>query len=88
MPASLVLLALVAVAVPSAARAVVGRPRMLLAATLASGVASVAAQVVGELTRTGLGVVGDAQVGAAVVGSALASAVVALVEGPHNRRTT
>ncbi len=84
----MVLLALVAVGVPSAARAVLGRPRLLLAATLASAVGVVLAQVAGELPRSPVAVVGDAQLGPALVASALASAVVALVEGPHNRRST
>ncbi len=83
MPPSVVLLALVAVGVPSAARAIVGRPRLVLASTLASAVAVVVAQVAGEVARSPLAVVGDAQLGPALLASAFASAVVALVEGPH-----
>lgn len=85
MPPSLVLLALVAIGVPSAARALLGRPRLQLAATLASAVASLAAQALGELTRSPTAVVGDTQVGAAVLASVLACAVVALVERPRRR---
>ncbi len=82
MPPSVVLLALVAIAVPSAARAVLGRPRLLFAATLASAIAVLIAQVLGELAGSSIAVVGDAHVGPAVVASALACAVVALIEGP------
>ena len=84
------LLALVAIGVPSAARAVLGRPRLQIAATLASASGVVVAQVIGELARSPLAVVGDAQVGLALVASAFACVVVALVEGPHNprKRTT
>ncbi len=87
MPPSIALLALVALAVPSGARAVLGRPRLQLAATLAAAIAVTLAQLVGELSRAGLGLVGDAQLGAAVLVSAFACAVVALVEGPHTRRS-
>lgn len=85
MPPSLVLLALVAVAVPAAARAIVGRPRLIRAALLASAVAVVIAQAIGELSRTGFGVVGDTQLAAAVIASAVGTALVALVE-PRRKR--
>ena len=86
MPPSLVLLGLVAVAVPAGARAVLGRPRLLLAATIASVVAVVIAQTIGELARFGVGVAGDAQLGAAAVASAVATAFVALLERGRARR--
>jgi hypothetical protein len=86
MPPSLVVLALVAVAVPAASRAVFGRPRLLLAASIASAIAVVIAQALGELARLGVGVAGDAQLGAAAVASALATALVALVERSGARR--
>jgi len=86
MPPSLVLLGLVAVAVPAVARAVLGRPRLLLAATIASVVAVVIAQTLGELAQLAVGVAGDAQLGAAAVASAVATAFVALLERGRARR--
>ncbi len=83
MPPSIILLALVAIGVPSVARAVLGRPRLSLASTLASVLAVVLAQVAGELARWSLAVVGDTQIGAALAASAFACVVVGLVEGPH-----
>jgi hypothetical protein len=80
MPPSLVLLALVAIAVPTAARAVFGRPRLLVAALLASAIAVVVAQAAGELARLGIGVIGDAQLGAAAFASAIGTTLVMLVE--------
>ncbi|HYY53768.1 MAG TPA: hypothetical protein VFA01_00175 [Candidatus Dormibacteraeota bacterium] len=80
MPPSLVLLGLLAIAIPTAARALVGRPRLLAAALLASAIGALIAQVAGELARSGIGVIGDTQLGLAAVASAFATAVVALVE--------
>ena len=85
MPPSFVLLVLVAVGVPSALRAAFGRPRFQLAATVASGVCVAAAQVAGELIQLQLGVVGDAQVGLALLATLAACALVAIVEGPARR---
>lgn len=82
MPPAVVLLALVGLGVPSALRAIVGRPRFVVAAILASLVATVAAQVGGDLLQLRLAVVGDAQVGLAALASLAASALVAIVEGP------
>lgn len=80
-PPALILLALLAVGVPSALRAALGRPRLQLVATAASTIGVIAAQALGELFRVSLGVVGDAQVGLAVVASLAAAAVVSMVEG-------
>lgn len=81
-PPALVLLALLAVGIPSALHAALGRPRLQLVATVASAVGVVVAQAVGELLRLSVGLVGDAHVGLAVAASLAASAVVAIVEGP------
>jgi hypothetical protein len=87
MPPSLVLLGLVAVAIPAGAHAFAGRPRLLVAALVASAAAVAVAQALAELSRASAGVVGDAQLGAALIASALATAFVALVE-PRRRRDT
>lgn len=76
-------LAVVAIGVPSAARALLGRPRLGLAATLASVIAVVLAQVAGDLGRWSVFVLGDTQLGPALAASAFACVVVALVEGPR-----
>ena len=86
MPPSLVLLGLIAIALPAGAHALLGRPRLLLAAFVASAVAVVVAQVAGELARVSVAVVGDAQLGAAVVASAFGTALVALAEPSDNRK--
>lgn len=86
MPPALVLLALLAIGLPSALHAALGRPRFVLAATTASLVAAVVAQVVAERGGASLFVVGDAQLGAAALGSLLACGVVIVVEGPPRGR--
>ena len=85
MPPALVLLGLVAVAVPAAAHALFGRPRLVIAAVVASAVAVVVAQVAGELARINVAVVGDAQLGAAIVASVFGTALIALAE-PSSKR--
>jgi hypothetical protein len=79
-PPAVVPLALIAIGVPAAFRAVLGRPRSLAAAWVAALAAVVVAQVLGELTGSRAGVLGDAQLLLAFVLSALASAAVALRE--------
>jgi len=80
MPPALVTVALVALGVPAALRALTGRPRSLGAAWLGAAAAATLAQVLGELLGSRAGVLGDAQVLLAAVGSTLASLAVAAVE--------
>ncbi|TAK35620.1 MAG: hypothetical protein EPO30_11825 [Lysobacteraceae bacterium] len=80
MPPAVVPLLLVAIGVPAAFRAAVGRPRGLATAWLAAIAAVAAAQVFGELTASRTGVLGDAQLLYAVVAAAISSGVLALVE--------
>lgn len=80
MPPALAVLALVAIAVPASLRGLLGRPRLVVAATIASLVGVLLAQVAGDALRSTFGVVGDAQVGLAIVTSLLASAIVMIVE--------
>jgi len=80
MPPALVTVALVALGVPAALRALTGRPRSLGAAWLGAAAAATLAQGLGELLGSRAGVLGDAQVLLAAVGSTLASFAVAAVE--------
>lgn len=80
MPPAIVPLALVALGVPAAFRAVLGRPRALGASWLGALAASAVAQAAGELTGTRVGVLGDAHLLYAGAASALVSAAVALLE--------
>lgn len=80
MPPAVIPLALIAVGVPAALRALVGRPRALGAAWIGSAAAVAAAQAVGELLGWRAGLLGDAQLLAAFVAAAAASALVALFE--------
>lgn len=80
MPPAIVPLALVALGIPAALRAATGRPRLLGSAWLAAAAASVVAQVVGEILGVRAGVLGDAQLLLAAVGSVMTSALVALLE--------
>ena len=80
MPPAIVPLALVALGVPAALRAALGRPRTLGSAWLAALAASAVAQVAGEAAGVRTGVLGDAQLLLAGVASALTSALVAILE--------
>lgn len=80
MPPAIVPLALVALGVPAAFRAVLGRPRALSSAWLAAAAAAAIAQVAGEVTGLRIGVLGDAQLLLAAVASALTSTLVAVLE--------
>ncbi|MBM4433729.1 MAG: hypothetical protein FJ028_01195 [Chloroflexi bacterium] len=80
MPPAVVPLLLVALGVPAAFRAAIGRPRALGTAWLAAIAASAVAQVVGELTGSRVGVLGDAHLLYAALASALTSGVLALRE--------
>ena len=80
MPPAVIVVALVAIGVPAALKAVVGRPRGLAAAWLAALTAVAVAQSAGELAGSRIGVLGDAQLLFAAVGATLASLAVAAVE--------
>lgn len=77
MPPAVVPLLLVALGVPAAFRAAIGRPRALGTAWVAAIAAAAVAQVIGELSGSRLGVLGDAQLGYAVIASALTSTLLA-----------
>jgi hypothetical protein len=79
-PPAVVPLLLIAIGVPAAFRAALGRPRALGTAWLAAAAAVAIAQVVGELSGSRVGVLGDAQLLYAAVAAAITSAALALVE--------
>ena len=85
MPPALVVILLVAVGVPAAARSALGRPRHLAAAWIAAATAALVAQVLGELAGSRTGVLGDAQLAAALAAALLATVAVAAVERPALR---
>ena len=85
MPPALVPLALVAVGIPAALRAALGRPRSLGAAWLLALTAVAIAQAAGELTGSRVGVLGDAQLLFASVGALLAAAGQSVAEGGARR---
>lgn len=80
MPPAVIPLALVALGVPAALRALVGRPRALGLAWLAALAAVAAAQVIGEVTGGRSGTLGDAQVLLAALAATITSALLALRE--------
>ncbi len=80
MPPAIVPLALVALGVPAAMRAFLGRPRTLGSAWLAAAAAAAIAQVTGEIVGLRMGVLGDAQLLLAAALCTLTSAAVALLE--------
>ena len=82
MPPAVVVLGLVAIGVPAAARAAFGRPRALGRAWLLAGALALAAQALGELAGVSLGVLGDAQLVLAIVAAGIAAAIVGIAEGP------
>ena len=85
MPPALVPLALVAIGIPAALRAALGRPRSLGAAWLLALTAVAVAQVAGELTGSRVGVLGDAQLLFASIGALLAAAGQSVAEGDTKR---
>ncbi len=80
MPPAIVPLFLVAIGVPAAFRAVIGRPHALASAWLAALAAVAVAQVAGELAGSRTGVLGDAQLLYAATAAAITSAALALAE--------
>ena len=81
MPPALVPLALVALGVPAALRAALGRPKGIVAAWILSAAAVLAAQTIGEIAGWRTGTLGEAQVLFACVGAALASLSIVVLEG-------
>ena len=84
MPPALIPLALVALGVPAALRAVLGRPRSLGAAWILAAAGVALAQAVGEISGTRVGVLGDAQLLLASIGAILAAFAVSVAE-PRSR---
>ena len=80
MPPALIPLAIVAIGVPAALRAALGRPRSLGAAWVLALAAVALAQAAGEVVGSRLGVLGDAQLLLAAVAAAIAAAAVSLAE--------
>ncbi len=80
MPPAVIPLLLVALGVPAAFRAAIGSPRSLGTAWLAAAAAVAVTQVVGELTGSRVGVLGDAQLLFAAAAAAVTSALLALME--------
>lgn len=74
-------LVLVAVGVPAAIRALLGRPKGMAGAWILSAAAVLVAQTLGEIAGWRTGTLGEAQVLFACAGAALASVVVAVLEG-------
>jgi len=83
-PPALIPLALVALGVPAALRAAVGRPRSLGAAWVLAAAAVALAQAAGEIAGSSLGVLGDAQLLLAAVAAGAAAFAVSVAE-PHAR---
>ena len=84
MPPALVPLALIAIGIPAALRAAIGRPRSLVAAWVLAASAAAVAQAVGEIFAVRAGVLGDAQ----LLLATLAATVAALAVGFAERRDT
>ena len=80
MPPALIPLALVALGVPAALRAVLGRPRSLGAAWILASAAVALAQAVGEISGARVGVLGDAQLLLAAIAAILAAFAVSVAE--------
>ena len=80
MPPALIPLALVALGVPAALRAVLGRPRSLGAAWILAAAAVALAQAAGEISGLRVGVLGDAQLLLAAVAAFVAAFAVSLAE--------
>ncbi|HET7700807.1 MAG TPA: hypothetical protein VFM06_08095 [Candidatus Limnocylindria bacterium] len=85
MPPALIPLVLVAIGVPAAFRAALGRPRALGRAWLLALAAVAVAQAAGELTGSRLGMVGDAQVLFAAAAAALAALGLGIAERDAKR---
>ena len=84
MPPALIPLALVALGVPAALRAALGRPRSLGPAWVLAAAAVALAQAAGESSGSRLGVLGDAQLLLAAVAALVAAFAVSVAE-PRTR---
>ncbi len=84
MPPALIPLALVALGVPAALRATLGRPRSLGAAWILAAAGVALAQAVGEISGLRIGVLGDAQLLLAAVAALIAAFAVSVAE-PRSR---
>lgn len=84
MPPALIPLALVALGVPAALRATLGRPRSLGAAWILAAAAVALAQAAGEVSGLRVGVLGDAQLLLAAVAALIAAFAVSVAE-PRSR---
>ncbi len=80
MPPAIAPLALVAIGVPAALRALLGRPRSMGAAWLAAFAAVAVAQAAGEIGGARFLVLGDAHLGPAAIGALATSLALALRE--------
>ena len=80
MPPALIPLAIVALGVPAAMRAALGRPRSLGAAWVLALAAALLAQAAGEVFGSRLGVLGDAQLLLAAGAAAIAAFAVSIAE--------
>lgn len=85
MPPALVPLALIAIGLPAALHAALGRPRSLARAWLLAVAAVAMAQAAGEITGTRVGVLGDAQLVLAAIAALVASAGLAVAERSGKR---
>jgi hypothetical protein len=85
-PPAVVPLALVAVGIPAALRAALGRPRALGTAWLAAFAAVTVAQAIGELSGARIGVLGDAQILFAAVAATITSVLLIARERGSRRR--
>ncbi len=73
-------LALIAIGVPAALRALAGRPQSLLAAWVLAASLAAVAQALGEVLGSRIGVLGDAQVLLAAAAASVAAIAVAVAE--------
>jgi hypothetical protein len=80
MPPALIPLALIALGVPAALRALLGRPRSLGAAWMLAAAAVALAQAIGEIAGARVGVLGDAQLLLASIAAILAAFAVSVAE--------
>lgn len=85
MPPALIPLALVALGVPAAVRALLGRPRSLGAAWVLAFAAVALAQAIGEISGARVGVLGDAQLLLAAIAAGGAALAVSVAEPRRTR---
>jgi len=84
-PPALIPLALVALGIPAALRAVIGRPRSLGAAWVLAVAAVALAQAAGEIAGLRVGVLGDAQLLLAAAAALVAAFAVSVAEPRRTR---